>query len=210
MGELSDILMQLPYLGLFCLLILGNLGCPFPEDAILLSCGFLIARQIVEPVPAVMTVYAGILTGDLLIYSFGRKYGRVLLTHRRLSRILPPDRLDSLEGKFKKFGVPFMILGRQIIGVRSQMILAAGVLRMPLRTFLLTDAFAACVTISIMVSIGYAGTRNILRLSALGVHTKYAVIILLLLAIAFFFIKRFRNPRPSSPSETSLAVEKAH
>jgi membrane protein DedA with SNARE-associated domain len=149
MGELSAIVMQFPYPGLFCLLILGSVGFPFPEDAILLSCGFLISRQIVAPLPAFIVVYAGIMIGDFIIYSFGRKYGRAVVTHKRFRRLLPPEKLYSIEKRFGKFGVLSVLVGRQIIGVRAQTMLAAGVLRMPLRTFLLTDAFASSLTIMI-------------------------------------------------------------
>ena len=68
-----------PYLGMFILLILGGVGLPFPEDATLILCGLLISTHVIRPIPALLTVYAGLLIADLTLHFIGRK-------------IWPPDR----------------------------------------------------------------------------------------------------------------------
>jgi membrane protein DedA with SNARE-associated domain len=83
------IIEHFPYLGLFALLLLGGLGLPFPEDATLIVCGFLIATDVVKPVPAILVVYAGILVTDWGLYAVGKKYGRLVVSHRRF-RTIPP------------------------------------------------------------------------------------------------------------------------
>jgi len=208
MGELSAIVMQFPYQGLFCLLILGSIGFPFPEDAILLSCGFLISRRIVMPIPAFLVVYTGIIIGDFIIYSFGRKYGRAVVTHKRFRKLIHPEKLCSLERRFAKFGALSILLGRQIIGVRAQTMIAAGVLRMPLRTFLLTDAFASFLTVSIMVSLGYTGMKGLTNHS-LTVQLEYLLIIVLL-ATAFYFVRwlRSKRRRKIEVKNNEMAIEK--
>lgn len=84
---------QFPYLGMFSLLILGGVGLPFPEDATLILCGILISIQVVKPIPALLTVYAGLLMADLLLHLIGRKYERQIVTHRRFRKVISPERL---------------------------------------------------------------------------------------------------------------------
>lgn len=153
-----------PALGLFVLLLLGVIGFPFPEDAILLTSGFLIARGAAKPSLILIFVYAGLLLTDFFLYSVGRKYGRMVITHKRFSRILSRERLDRMEKAFNRKGLLLIIFGRQILGIRSQVLLSAGVMEMPTRTFLLLDAVSALITITLIAGAGYLGGHNLAEL----------------------------------------------
>jgi len=101
--------------------------------------------------------------------------------HRWFQKILPPERLASLEDKFKKKGIFLILFGRHFIGLRAQIFLVSGIMRMHPLKFLLTDAFTVIFTIALMVSIGYVGGHS---LEDIGVntskikHIKYVVILL--------------------------------
>lgn len=209
MGGLSNIVVQFPYAGLFLMPLLGCIGFPFPEDAILLSCGFLISQSIVIPLPALLVVYAGVMISDFIIYSLGKKYGRAVITHRRFKNLLPPEKLHSLESRFRKYGVLSIVIGRQIIGVRAQTLLVAGVLDMPLRTFLMTDAFASSVTVMLMTTLGYTGTQRLIKDHAISINGICLLMVpVLLAALIFCLIKRHRSRRTTNNSENILAIEK--
>ena len=45
MFEAATLVEHFPYIGIFILLILGEIGLPFPEDATLILSGFLIAHE---------------------------------------------------------------------------------------------------------------------------------------------------------------------
>ena len=64
---------QFPYIGIFALLILGGIGLPFPEDATLLLSGILVAQEVIEPVHAILVIYAGLLLTDFVLYSCREK-----------------------------------------------------------------------------------------------------------------------------------------
>ena len=81
------IVSQFPYLGLFILLILGGIGFPFPEGGSLVLCGLLISTKVISAPYALAVCYSGVLIGDFLFYSLGRKYGRMIITHRGFSKI---------------------------------------------------------------------------------------------------------------------------
>jgi membrane protein DedA with SNARE-associated domain len=183
------------YLGLFLLLILGGVGLPFPEDTTLILCGFLVASRAIKPIPALVVVYVGLLTADLMLHFIGRKYGRELVTHTRFQKLISSERLAELEEKFNQRGVLFILFGRHLVGLRAQIFLVSGVLKMPTFKFLLADGFSSIFSIALMTGIGYLGGNSlaILRRDITRIeHAAVLVIILLIVAYGFF---RYRKPK---------------
>jgi len=149
-----------PYAGLLILLILGTLGLPFPEDGILLLSGLLTAHNVIRPFPTFLVVYLGLLTTDFLLYSVGKKYGRRLVEHKRFQKIVTHERLTKLEGKFKKWGALVVFFGRHLLGLRAQIFLVAGVMRMSWKKFLIADGTSALLTITLWGGLGYVGGNS--------------------------------------------------
>jgi len=188
-----------PYIGLFALLILGGIGVPFfPEDATFILCGFLIQAQTVKTVPALLVIYLGVLIADFILYSFGRKYGRMVVSHRRFHRFLSPEKLTDLEKRFKRKGIFFILLGRHFIGLRAQIFIVSGIMRMHPLKFLLTDAVAVTFTIAVMVSIGYAGGHSLKDLGIDVGNTEYVAYFLLMSFIMGYIVLRYIRKRRRS------------
>jgi membrane protein DedA with SNARE-associated domain len=180
-----------PYAGLFVLLVLGGIGLPFPEDATLILCGFLISHDIVKPVPALVVVYAGLLCADVTLYFIGKKYGRRIVTHKRFHRILSPERLSKIEDQFKRRGGLFILIGRHIAGLRAQLFLTAGVMEMPLLKFFIADAFSSIFTIALMAGAGYAGGNSLQVLRKDLTRTGHAAVFILVIALVIYLFYRF-------------------
>jgi membrane-associated protein len=161
MLEATTLIEHSPYVGIFILLILGEIGLPFPEDATLILSGFLIAQKITKPLPTIVVVYAGLLLTDFSLYWVGKKYGRKVVEHKRFRRILSAERLLTLEEKFKKWGIYVVFVGRHFLGIRSQIFLAAGVMRMSTLKFILADAASAILTMTLMIGIGFLGGNSV-------------------------------------------------
>jgi membrane protein DedA with SNARE-associated domain len=161
MFETIPFIEHFPYLGLFTLLILGTLGFPFPEDGILLLSGFLAAHDVIKPFPAFFVVYSGLLMTDFLLYSVGKKYGRRIVEHKRFQKIITNDRLTKIEGKFKKWGALVLFFGRHLLGLRAQIFLVAGVMRMSWKKFLVVDGISALLTITLWGGLGYVGGNSV-------------------------------------------------
>ena len=179
------IIHQFPYVGLFVLLVLGVIGFPFPEDAILILCGFLIASGVVKPAPALIVVASGMLMTDYFLYYVGRKYGRKVVAHRRFRKIISARREVRLEKIFRRWGVFAILLGRHLVGLRSQIFLVAGILRMPRARFVLADAASSIVTMTIMVGAGYWGGSTLDLIKKDMKEAQYALLILIaIIAVA--------------------------
>ena len=68
---LEAYLAEFTYAGIFLLLFLCGLGLPVPEDIPILVSGYLSHLGTIRPWPALAVNLAGILLGDLMIFSFG-------------------------------------------------------------------------------------------------------------------------------------------
>ena len=187
-----------PAAGLFVLLVLGGLGLPFPEDATLILCGAFIATGIATPAHALIASYSGLILMDLFLYHIGRKYGTMLTEHRRFRRIITREKLLRLEEKFSRWGGLFLLAGRQLVGLRSQVFVVSGVLRMPYAKFLAIDMFSALISMSVMVGIGYEGGNSIAALTkdmdTIGHFAMAVAAALIFFFILYWNIKRRRRP----------------
>jgi membrane-associated protein len=191
MFDAAGLVDQFPYAGIFILLVLGGIGFPFPEDTTLILSGFLIAQRIIKPIPAFLVVYSGLLITDFFLYWVGKKYGRMVVEHKRFRRMISPDRLSKLEEKFKKRDVWVILVGRHLLGLRAQIFLVAGVMRMSAIKFLVTDAATALLTIALMGGIGYAGGNSIQILKKDLTKVEHVAVVVLMISIAAWFVFKY-------------------
>ena len=199
MFEAVSLIENFPYLGIFLLLLLGGMGLPFPEDTTLILSGFLVANGIVRPLPAFLVIYGGLLLTDLSLFLVGKKYGRRVVEHKRFRRIISAERLSKIEEKFEKWGVFVIFFGRHIIGIRAQIFLAAGVMRMPGIKFLVADGASAIITVTVMAGIGYFGATSVQALkedvTRIGHVLVITVIALLAGGIFFRYLRNLKKMR---------------
>jgi membrane protein DedA with SNARE-associated domain len=196
MLEAVPIIEDFPYVSLFILLILGTLGLPFPEDTTLILGGFLMVQNVIQLFPALSVIYPTLLMTDFLLYWIGKKYGRRVVEHKIFHRILSPNGLLKLEGKFRKWGIWVVFFGRHLLGVRAQIFLTAGVMRMPARKFLCADALSALITMAIMIGIGYLGGSQIQILREDMARIRRVVMFfLVLIVLGCSLFRYFRGKR---------------
>jgi membrane protein DedA with SNARE-associated domain len=189
MPEATAFINHFPYGGIFLLLILGGIGLPFPEDATLVLSGFLASHNVIKPMQGFLVVYSGLLMTDFSLYLVGKKYGRSVVEHKRFRKIISPDKLSKLEQKFKKWGTVVVFFGRHILGLRAQIFLVAGVMRMSAIKFLVADAISALFSITLWGGIGYLGGNSlqVLKKDATRIEHIAVVVLVLLLACGIFF-----------------------
>ena len=183
-----------PYLGLFLLLLFGGVGLPFPEDATLILCGILISTQVVKPIPALIIVYAGLLIADLTLHFIGKKYGRQVVTHRRFHKLISLERLSYLEEKFARRAILIILLGRHVAGLRAQIFLVSGIMKMPALKFLITDAVSSLFTMALMIGAGYWG-GNALKFIKQGIiRIEHIAILVIIVSIIIYSFFRYLKP----------------
>ena len=195
MFDPTNFINNFPYLGIFVLLILGAIGLPFPEDTTVMLCGFLVASDVVKPLPSFLVIYIGLLIADFFLYSVGEKYGRRVVEHRRFHRLISPKKLLILEEKFKKRGILVIFIGRHLIGLRAQIFIVAGIMKMSSIKFLIADAVTALVTITLMGGIGYFAGNHIQVVKENMAKIEYVVIIVFAMSLASWIAFRYFKTR---------------
>ncbi len=200
MNSLSFI-QQFHYVGLFGLLILGGVGFPFPEDITFVLAGILLSQYVIDAVPAFFAVYSGLLIADLILYAMGRKYGRRVALCKPFSIMLTPERFLRLEYKFATRGTPYILVGRHFPGLRAQLFLVAGVMRMPVLRFLLADAFSALFSVTLWGGAGYLFGYKFLSFRQRFVKIEHAVVMPILglgmMAGVIFLVVRYYKDKKS-------------
>ena len=195
MFDPSAVILHFTYIGIFCLLILGGLGFPFPEDGILIISGLLISHGVIKLIPALFIIYPSLLIADFILYAIGRKYGRMVVEHKRFSKIVSPATLLRFEEKFKRWGALMVFMGRHFIGFRAPIFLISGVMRIPRLKFLFADGLSAIITIFINLGLGYLGGNTLMLLRNDITRVDYILIFILILLVSGWIILRYFRDR---------------
>jgi membrane protein DedA with SNARE-associated domain len=141
------------------LLLLGGFGFPIPEDIPLILAGVATQKGLVSPQAIMITCYVGVLLADQMVYAFGYFFGQRLLQAGTKSPLLPSvteARVQQIREGLRKKRLTYIFIGRHLFPVRTATFVTAGALRIPFWEFLVADAIAALVSVSIVVAIGHA------------------------------------------------------
>ncbi len=149
------------YAGIFLVVLLGNLGAPLPEEAILLLSGYL-AWQGQFSLPAVVLV--GTLSavfGDNLGYWLGRAAGRPLLLRYGRALFVSEPQVHRAERFFARYGGRAVFWGRFLAGVRFLVGPLAGIAAMPFGRFFTANALGAVAFVPLVTCLGYAAGSQV-------------------------------------------------
>jgi membrane protein DedA with SNARE-associated domain len=193
MEFLSSYLAQFTTFGLFTALVLAGLGAPIPEDIVLITAGVLAHQGVIELDRTVPILYVGVLTGDLVVYSFGRRFGDIILRHPHVLRFLTPARQKRIERYFARHGNRTVFLVRHLAVLRAPTHLIAGAMKMPGWRFLLWDGLAALVSVPIMVGIGYFFADSVTVLQHNLRRIEYWLFAIAALVFVTYLLLRYRD-----------------
>ncbi len=164
---------------------------PFPEGATLILCGLLISTHVVDLLPAVSIAYTGMLAGDIIFYTIGRKYGRTIVTHAWFKKIVSRERLSLFEDEFNKWGSLLILIGGRLF---CGIFLAAGIVKMPVKRLMIIDAISSVFAIVLWSGIGYIGGQSLKAIREDITRIEHFVILIVIFIIVIWlFIRHFRS-----------------
>lgn len=146
------------HISIFIALLLGGVGFPIPEDLPLILAGVVASQKIVSLRGIYLTSYFGVVLADQLIYFIGYFFGKKLVTAGIKSPFLPSinqEKINTIREGLRKKRLVYIFLGRHLFPLRTATFITAGALGIPYFEFLIADAFAALLSVSIVIGIGY-------------------------------------------------------
>jgi len=151
----KDLILQHGSVWLFFLLALGIVGLPIPDETLLASAGYLIARGKLALLPTLAAGYGGAIFGITGSYIIGLTAGSFLVKKYGRWIGLTEARAAKAHYWFDRFGVWALFFGYYIPGVRHFTGYVAGTLREPYAKFATFAYGGAIVWASTFFLIGY-------------------------------------------------------
>jgi membrane protein DedA with SNARE-associated domain len=118
------------YLGIFTSLTLGMFGLPVPNESIVTFTGFLVSKDYLHLVPAVLSAFLGCASGITLNYLLGRVVGLPLLLKYGHHLHITENKIDQAQRWFERHGKWVLVVGYFLPGVRHFTALSAGASRL--------------------------------------------------------------------------------
>jgi membrane protein DedA with SNARE-associated domain len=128
------------------------------------------------------------------MYHIGRRFGHNLAwIHPKLAKIVHADREEYFEKAILRHGFKVLFLARFMVGVRGPVYLAAGVVRMPFKQFLLWDLVSATAVVGLFFGLSYYFGQDIARLLRDAELTLTLVVLAVVLGVGLIAIRRRRR-----------------
>jgi membrane protein DedA with SNARE-associated domain len=156
-------------------------------------------------------MYAGVMTGDSIIFLAGRFFGQRLMATRWFQRYLSTAKQAKVETQFERFGSMVLFVGRFLPGLRAPIFFTAGSLKTRYLKFFFFDGLAALISVPFFVWLGHwlwiKFQDDIVQLDRLLSKTQaYTFLVGLLLGAVLTLtiliqVRRMRANRPAPPPE---------
>ncbi len=186
------------YLCTFGLIMATGLGAPIPEEIPIVTAGALAGdgRTDVRWWLLLPICILGVVVGDALLYILGRFFGTRLLNLTFVARLMPPEKRQRIESNFHRYGVKILLFARLLPGIRSPIFITAGIMRLPVRRFLLADGIYAIPGVSLLFFLAFWFTNSFKELVQHAEHhVRHAVILGAIVVVAVYLIIHFlRRP----------------
>lgn len=172
------------------------IGLIMPGDVTLLVAGLLASQGRLNLAALIVLASIGAILGDSAGYAVGRyggvnflrRYGRFFFFRERY--------LEKAQRYFDVHGGKTILIGRFVAVVKSLGPVAAGIGRMPYRTFLVYNVAGSILSVSLYLVLGYFFGASWQAISAwLGRGAAIAFGVLVLAVVAMWAVRRRRKAK---------------
>ena len=143
----------------------------------------------------------GYLFGAIVGWAIGRYGGRPLLERHGRWFHLSQDNLDRAERWFDRWDDLAVLVGRVTPVIRSFISIPAGVFEMPLGRYVVLTAIGSAIWAFAFAGIGWAAGSSYERFHHDFGYVEYAVVVIVLLLLAFWIYRRVRSPKTASGAQ---------
>lgn len=155
METVLQLVTQYGHVAIFCLLVLGIVGLPVPDEWLLTFAGYLVYKGHFHYLPTVAAAFAGSACGITISYIIGRTGGLYLIHKYGRYVHLTQARLDRVHNWFERMGRWTLFFGYYMPGVRHFTAVVAGSSELEPHVFALFAYSGALVWVVTFISLGY-------------------------------------------------------
>ena len=184
------------YASVFALMTMESMVLPVPSEAVMPFAGFLIAGTTGPKFTFALVILfstAGSIAGSLLSYCIGRYGGKPFIDRFGKFLLLDRDDLAATEKFFDKYGEATIFICRFIPVVRHLISIPAGTGRMNLLKFSIYTIAGAAMWNAFLTACGFYLRKNWETVMHYSHYVDIAVIVLLVLGVAYFIKKHLQK-----------------
>jgi membrane protein DedA with SNARE-associated domain len=189
------------YAAIFGLLMLGIVGLPVPDEALLTFVGYLSFRGELMLAPSLASAFLGSACGISLSYTLGRLVGPALLTKLSGTFLVNPEHIAQAQQWVQRWGKYTLLIAYFVPGVRHLAALLTGMSTLPPGAFMRFAYTGALLWSGTFIMIGYWLGEEWTRLSP-TLHRSLLLVGLvvgLLLLAGLMLARRWSRTHEPSP-----------
>jgi membrane protein DedA with SNARE-associated domain len=194
----TNVVGDLGLAGVFALMVPESACIPIPSEATMLFAGFNLSPQATHHanytlLTLVLTGVVANVIGSWIAYGIGY-YGRIELLEKHGRRIhVKPSHIQQAERWFQRHGEATVFFARMVPIVRTFISLPAGVARMPFWRFTLFTFLGCIPWVFALAFIGKQAGDHWTKWKDSLHYVDYAVLALVVVAIAYWIVRRRRR-----------------
>ena len=157
-----------------------SVGVPLPDEAVLLTVGFLAHEGTIQLAPAMACAVAGAVIGSSVSYTVGLRLGRPVVARIAARVGIKGERLESAEGWMRRRGGVGVFITRVLPIARNVASYAAGIAAIPPKVFypaMVSGSVIWCVTVLAVGDTVGSHYRSILRVGSRSVLVAVALVV---------------------------------
>ena len=155
METVLQLVTQYGHVAIFCLLVLGIVGLPVPDEWLLTFAGYMVYKGHFHYLPTIAAAFAGSVCGITISYIIGRTGGLYLIHKYGRYVHLTQARLDRVHNWFERMGRWTLFFGYYMPGVRHFTAVVAGSSELEPHVFALFAYSGALAWVVTFISLGY-------------------------------------------------------
>lgn len=156
------------------------LGMPLPGETLMIALGASAATGNVSLIHIFLALWAGAVFGDNIGYLIGRRLGRKAVVRFGSKIGVGDEKLQHVEGTFRRFGVAVVLFARFFVVLRQLNGLLAGTLKLPWWRFFAANAIGAALWVGFWLYLSSRISDSLVSFLTRAHHIKAAVFILVI------------------------------
>jgi membrane protein DedA with SNARE-associated domain len=186
MNEVIQFVIRHGYSLVFVSVLADQIGVPVPSSPLLLAAGVLAGQGWVNFLPSFFLGVTAALASNLIWYWIGKSRGASVLSFLCRVSLNPDSCVRNTAAFFSRYGARSLLVAKFIPGLNTIAPPLAGIVRMPLASFLLYDTLGAGIWVGVLIGAGYVFSYEIEALFGAAVKMGSLFEVFLLAGLAVF------------------------